>query len=179
MAPRGLRARRRGLRYIALPSRSTVMQESPLPRARAALGAGVLALVACGLAAAQDRPQKLPALRLHAGIHNIDAEVARTPEQRAVGLMNRPALEPNAGMLFVFEQPATQCFWMKNTLLPLSIAFVSDDGTIVGTADMQPRSLESHCSSQPVRYALEMNQGWFEKRGLKAGSRLSGPAFRP
>jgi hypothetical protein len=68
---------------------------------------------------------------------------------------------------------------MKNTLLPLSIAFVSDDGTIVGTADMQPRSLESHCSAQPVRYALEMNQGWFAKRGLKAGSRLSGPAFKP
>jgi len=181
MAPRGLRARRRGLRYIALPVSSTVMQESPFPRTRAPLRAfvGALALAACGLTAAQDRPQQLPALRLHAGIHNIDAEVARTPEQRAIGLMNRPALEPNAGMLFVFEQPGTQCFWMKNTLLPLSIAFVSDDGTIVGTADMQPRSLESHCSAQPVRYALEMNQGWFAKRGLKAGSRLSGPAFKP
>jgi len=148
------------------------------PASRAALATLALAL-ACGASAAQERPQKLPALRLNAGIHNIDAEVARTPEQRAIGLMNRPAMEPNAGMLFVFEQPATQCFWMKNTLLPLSIAFVADDGTIVGTADMQPRSLESHCSEKPVRFALEMNHGWFDKRGLKAGSRLSGPAFRP
>ena len=157
------------------------MPQPFLPRARAALriALATLSAAAIGAAAAQERPQQLPVLRLNAGIHNIDAEVARTPEQRAIGLMNRPTLAPNAGMLFVFEQPATQCFWMKNTLLPLSIAFVADDGSIVGTADMQPRSLESHCSERPVRFALEMNQGWFAKRGLAAGSRLSGPAFRP
>jgi uncharacterized membrane protein (UPF0127 family) len=155
---------------------SLAVRARPVPSSKLV----VLALaLACSAAAPQDRPQKLPALRLNAGIHNIDAEVARTPEQRAIGLMNRPALEPNAGMLFVFEQAATQCFWMKNTLLPLSIAFVADDGTIVSTADMQPRSLASHCSEKPVRFALEMNQGWFDKRGLKAGSRLSGPAFQP
>jgi len=156
------------------------MQESLVPRARPALRAALAALalaLACGASAAQDRPQKLPALRLNAGIHNIDAEVARTPEQRAIGLMNRPAMEPNAGMLFVFEQPATQCFWMKNTLLPLSIAFVADDGSIVNIDDMKPQTLDSHCSTKAVRFVLEMNQGWFAKRGIKPGAKLKGEPF--
>jgi uncharacterized membrane protein (UPF0127 family) len=82
-------------------------------------------------------------------------------------------------MLFVFEQPATQCFWMKNTLLPLTAAFVADDGTIVNLVDMKPQTTDSHCSEKPVRFVLEMNQGWFAKKGLKAGSRLSGVAFKP
>lgn len=130
-------------------------------------------------AGAQTGPQKLAAIRLNAGIHNIQAEVARTPEQRAIGLMNRPTMAANEGMLFVFEQVATQCFWMKNTLLPLSIAYLADDGTITQIVDMPPQTLDSKCSTQPVRLVLEMNQGWFAKRGLKAGSRLSGPAFKP
>jgi uncharacterized membrane protein (UPF0127 family) len=91
--------------------------------------------------------------------------------------MNRPSLPPNGGMLFAFEVPAQQCFWMKNTLLPLSIAFLADDGTIVNIEDMQPQSLASHCSKQPVRYALEMSQGWFAKRGIKAGAKLTGAPF--
>jgi hypothetical protein len=81
------------------------------------------------------------------------------------------------GMLFVFDEASPQCFWMRNTLLPLSIAFIADDGTIVNVADMQPKSDDSHCSDKPVRYALEMNQGWFGKRGLKAGARLRGAPF--
>jgi uncharacterized membrane protein (UPF0127 family) len=81
--------------------------------------------------------------------------------------------------LFVFEQPAMQCFWMKNTLLPLTAAFVADDGTIVNLADMKPQTTDSHCSEKPVRFVLEMHQGWFAKKGLKAGSRLSGVAFKP
>jgi hypothetical protein len=80
-------------------------------------------------------------------------------------------------MIFVFEQAAQQCFWMKNTLLPLTAAFVADDGTIVNMADMKPQTLDSHCSSQPVRYVLEMNKGWFAKKGIKAGSKLGGPLF--
>ncbi|WP_428423037.1 DUF192 domain-containing protein [Methylibium sp.] len=128
---------------------------------------------------AQTGPQKLPAVRLNAGIHNIQAEVARTPEQRAIGLMNRPTMGSNDGMLFVFEEAATQCFWMKNTLLPLSIAYLADDGTVLQIVDMPPQTLESKCSTKPVRLVLEMNQGWFAKRGFKAGSRLSGPAFKP
>jgi len=129
------------------------------------------------VAAAQNAPQQLPAIRLNAGIHNIQAEVARTASQREIGLMFRTALGANDGMLFVFEQPAQQCFWMKNTLLPLSVAFVDDDGNIVNIDTMTPQTLDSHCSAKPVRYVLEMNEGWFAKRGIKAGTRLRGPPF--
>ena len=138
-----------------------------------------IALCFVGLATAQDAPQRLPTTRLTAGFHVITAEVARTSEQRAIGLMHRPTMPPNEGMLFVFEEPGQQCFWMKNTLLPLSIAFLADDGSVVNIADMQPQSEASHCPKKPVRYALEMNQGWFDKRGLRAGSRIGGEPFSP
>jgi uncharacterized protein len=128
-------------------------------------------------AAAQDGPQKLASIRLNAGMHLIQAEVAQTPAQRQIGLMNRPSMGANEGMLFVFEAPAQQCFWMKNTLLPLSIAFLADDGTVVNIEDMKPQTLDSHCSRQSVRYALEMNVGWFAKRGIKPGTRLTGAPF--
>lgn len=134
---------------------------------------------AAGPSAAQDGPQKLPAITLNAGMHLIHAEVAQTPGQRQIGLMNRPSMGVNDGMLFVFEVPGQQCFWMKNTLLPLSIAFLADDGSVVNIEDMKPQSLDSHCSRKEVRYALEMNQGWFAKRGIKAGTKLSGSLFRP
>jgi uncharacterized membrane protein (UPF0127 family) len=137
------------------------------------------ALVAAALpAAAQTQPQKLSAIRLNAGIHNISAEVASSPDERATGLMFREKLGTNDGMLFVFDRPATQCFWMKNTFLPLSIAFIADDGTIVNIDEMPPQSLESHCSAEPVRFVLEMNKGWFAKRGIKRGFTLQGPPFR-
>ncbi|MBA4212458.1 MAG: hypothetical protein C0449_05155 [Polaromonas sp.] len=126
----------------------------------------------------QESPQlQLPRVTLSAGMHLINAQVAATPQQRAVGLMFRKEMPVNEGMLFAFEQASEQCFWMKNTLLPLTAAFVADDGTIVNLADMQPQSLASHCSTKPVRFVLEMNKGWFDKRGLKAGSKLSGPPF--
>ena len=128
-------------------------------------------------ASAQDAPQRLATTRLTAGFHLITAEVARTPDQRAIGLMNRPTMPTNDGMLFVFEQPGQQCFWMKNTLLPLSIAFLADDGSIVNIEDMKPQSLDSHCSAKPVRFALEMNQGWFAKRALKPGTKITGAPF--
>lgn len=131
----------------------------------------------CLTCAAQPAPQSLATLRLNAGIYNIEAEVAQTSDERTIGLMYRRAMETNHGMLFVFEQPATQCFWMQNTLLPLSIAFVADDGAIVNIANMKPLTQDSHCSAKPVRYALEMNQGWFVKRGIKPGATLSGPPF--
>ncbi len=83
------------------------------------------------------------------------------------------------GMLFIFERPSQQCFWMKNTLLPLSAAFVADDGTIVNLVDMKPQTLDSHCSSQAVRFVLEMNQGWFDRKGIKAGAKLGGAPFKP
>ena len=135
----------------------------------------ITALSAATPAVAQQIPQTgLPVVELGAGMHLIHAEVARTDEQRAIGLMARKDMAPNAGMIFVFEQPAQQCFWMRNTLIPLSAAFVADDGTIVNIVEMQPLSDASHCSTKPVRYVLEMNKGWFDKRGLKAGSKLRG-----
>ena len=136
------------------------------------------ALALCSAAAlAEDAPQQLPAIRLSAGIHNIQAQVAQTPDERATGLMFRRSMGPNEGMLFAFEEPGVQCFWMKNTLLPLSAAFIADDGTVVNIEDMKPQTLDSHCSKKPVRFVLEMNQGWFAKRGIKAGDKLSGTPF--
>jgi len=130
-------------------------------------------------AAAQTGPQKLPAIKLNAGIHNIVAEVARTPDERSTGLMFRPSLGANEGMLFVFEQPGQQCFWMKNTLIPLSVAFVADDGAIVNIEQMKPQTLDSHCSTKAVRYVLEMNEGWFARRGIRPGAKLTGAPFGP
>jgi uncharacterized protein len=139
-----------------------------------------LALAAfSALAGAQTGPQpRLRTIDLQAGIHIIKTELAITPEQQATGMMFRKEMGTNEGMLFVNEEAGVRCFWMRNTLIPLSIAFIADDGSIVNIADMEPRSEKSHCSAQPVRYALEMNVGWFAKRGLKAGSRITGAPFK-
>lgn len=127
---------------------------------------------------AQEQPQlNLPRATLGAGMYQIDAQLALTPEQRQVGLMFRAEMPLYEGMLFMFEEPSQQCFWMKNTLLPLTAAFVADDGTIVNLVDMQPKTTDSHCSTKPVRFVLEMNQGWFAKRAIKAGFRLTGKPF--
>ena len=129
-------------------------------------------------AKSQESPQMdLPRVRLSAGMHQLDVQVAATPAQRQIGLMYRRDMPQHEGMLFVFDVPGVQCFWMKNTPLPLTAAFLADDGTIVNLADMQPQTTDSHCSSKPVRYVLEMNQGWFAKRGIKAGYRLTGRPF--
>lgn len=141
--------------------------------AAALLGAATLALPL--VAGAQSGPQApLPTTQLAAGIHIIRAEVANTEATRRVGLMFRKELSGNDGMLFVFEQPDLQCFWMHNTLLPLSIAFIADDGTIVNIEDMAPQTEDPHCAKKPVRYALEMAQGWFEQHGIKTGNKLDG-----
>jgi len=139
--------------------------------------AGVAVLCFAAWAGAQEIPQKLAPVRLTAGIHVINAELATTPQQREIGLMMRPSMEANDGMLFVFERPGQQCFWMKNTLIPLSVAFLADDGSVVNIENMKPQTLDSHCSKKPVRFVLEMNEGWFAKRGIKAGSRLTGKPF--
>lgn len=140
-----------------------------------------LALLLAASAARADSPQtNLPRIALTAGIHRIDAQVVATPAQRQIGLMWRKEMPQNEGMLFIFEQRNVQCFWMMNTLLPLTAAFVADDGRIVNLADMKPKTTDSHCSAEPVRYVLEMNQGWFARRALAAGSRLGGlPTVRP
>ncbi len=127
---------------------------------------------------AQPAPQtQLPRTTLTAGIHQIEVQVAQTPESREIGLMHRVDMPQNEGMVFVFSAPSQQCFWMKNTLLPLTAAFVADDGTIVNLADMKPQTTDAHCSTKPVRYVLEMNQGWFAKRGIKPGTKLGGRLF--
>lgn len=147
------------------------------------LAAGIVCLLALlgsmpQQARAQNAPQlDLPRTRLQAGMYQIDTQLATTSEQRSTGLMFRKDMPQHEGMLFVFEQAAPQCFWMKNTLLPLTAAFVADDGTIVNLADMKPQTTDSHCSAKPVRYVLEMNQNWFAKRGIKPGAKLSGPPF--
>lgn len=130
-----------------------------------------------GFAHAQEPQTQLQRTRLSAGMYQIDAQVAQTPEQRQVGLMYRKEMPQAEGMIFVFEQPSTQCFWMRNTLIPLTAAFVADDGRIVNLADMKPQSDESHCSEEPVRYVLEMNQGWFAKKNIKKGAKLGGELF--
>lgn len=128
---------------------------------------------------AQDgQPQALPTVTLRAGMHNITAQIADQPREREIGLMFRKSMPNHEGMLFVFEQAETQCFWMRNTLIPLAIAFVADDGSIINIDEMQPQTLDSHCSAQPVRYVLEMNKGWFAKMGLKPGSKLTGAPFK-
>lgn len=129
-------------------------------------------------AIAQGMPQtQLQRTTLNAGMHLIQVQLAQDFEQRQIGLMWRKEMPQNEGMLFVFDQPAVQCFWMRNTLLPLTAAFVSDDGSIVNLADMKPMNDDSHCSKKPVRFVLEMNQGWFAKRNIQAGFKLSGPLF--
>jgi uncharacterized protein len=148
-----------------------------LVRAQSPAFALLLALVSAAATLAQEAPQKLPAIQLTAGMHLIRAELAQSPDQRSIGLMHRKSMGANEGMLFVFEQSGQQCFWMKNTLIPLSIAFLADDGNVVNIEDMKPQSLDSHCSKKPVRFVLEMNEGWFAKRGIKPGSALKGAPF--
>ena len=131
------------------------------------------------VAQAQNLPQMdLPRIKISAGMHLIDTQIASTEQQRATGLMFRKDMPHTEGMLFVFEQASLQCFWMKNTLLPLSAAFVADDGTIINLVEMKPQTTDSHCSTQPVRFVLEMNQGWFQKKGIKAGFKLGGAPFK-
>ena len=155
----------------------------PLPNRRFLLAAALTLLASlparAQLAPAGQPQLDLPRATLSIGLHRIDAQLAATPLQRQIGLMHRQSMPAHEGMLFVFEQPAVQCFWMKNTLIPLTAAFVADDGSIVNLADMQPLDEKSHCSAKPVRYVLEMNQGWFAQRQLRAGSRLRGQPFEP
>ena len=139
----------------------------------------ITACVASFSTMAQEAQLKLPTVAINAGMHIIQAELAQTPEQRSTGMMMRKTMGTNEGMLFVFEQSAKQCFWMKNTLLPLSIAFVAADGTVVNIDEMKPQTLESHCSTNAVPFVLEMNTGWYTKRGIKAGFKLKGAPFAP
>jgi uncharacterized membrane protein (UPF0127 family) len=116
----------------------------------------------------------LPTLELKVGVYRIQAELADTPRTREVGLMNRTSMPTNSGMLFAFEQKAGHCFWMNNTKIPLSIAFIADDGKIVNIEEMQAQTTNNHCPQAPVRYALEMNRQWFSERVIVPGMVIYG-----
>lgn len=139
----------------------------------ASQGAAFAGLILWAASASAQQPT-LPAVALNAGIHVIQAEVAGTPATRSQGLMRRKSMAQGAGMLFLFDESAAHCMWMKNTLIPLSVAFIDERGQIVNIADMQPLDETSHCASRPARFALEMNQGWFKKRGIAAGRVIQG-----
>src|SRR5262245_18286878 len=120
------------------------------------------------------QPQQLQSMPLNDGIHVIQAEVANSCDTRAIGLMHRKNLGASNGMLFVFPDVGRHCMWMKNTFVPLSVAFIDEGGVILNIADMQPLNEESHCAAAPARFALEMNQGWFAAKGIKPGAKISG-----
>lgn len=125
--------------------------------------------------AAQQAPQpELPRIPLSIGIYSVQAEVANTFATRAIGLMARKTMAANHGMLFVFPATEGHCMWMRNTLLPLSVAFLDEQGLIINVADMEPLTETPHCAARPARFALEMNKGWFSAKGIKAGARVGG-----
>lgn len=131
---------------------------------------GALGLVATTSLALGDAPRMV----LTAGVYRIDAEVVADQESRMQGLMHRRSMAPQQGMLFVFTQATVQCMWMRNTLIPLSVAFLDDQGRILNIEDMAPQTDDTHCAVAPARYALEMNKGWFAQKGIKPGTRLGG-----
>ena len=140
---------------------------------RHTLFSGLLGLTA-SLSLAQSINSSLPIIELKTGIYRIQAELASTPQARQVGLMNRTSMPTDSGMLFIFDQKATHCFWMSNTKIPLAIAFLADDGKIVNIEEMQAETLNNHCPKAPIRYALEMNRQWFSQRAIGPGSAIQG-----
>jgi uncharacterized membrane protein (UPF0127 family) len=133
----------------------------------------IVSMLVTGMSSRAQQPQ-LPLVELLGGMHRIEAEVAATSESRQIGMMQRTVMPPHRGMLFVFPEMAKHCMWMRNTLLPLSVAFLDEKGGIINIEDMQPRTEVNHCATRPARYALEMNLGWFRSRGLGAGFAITG-----
>jgi len=149
-----------------------------------AIGSTILMLAAqacCGIAHAQGEASRadaaLSVVVLSADGHPLRAEVARTEAERLRGLMGRPALAEDAGMLFAFPEPRRQCFWMHDTRVALSAAFVGDDGEITDIVDMAPLTESRHCSARPVRFVLEMARGWFARHAVAPGAYLTGEPF--
>lgn len=122
---------------------------------------------------------ELPTIPLRINGHKLTAEIADTFATRSTGLMHRFSLKPDHGMLFVFRQPESQAFWMKNTFVALSIAYIDDKGRIVNIEDMAPQTENTHPSSGPAMYALEMKKGWFNERAIGAGAVVVGLAKAP
>lgn len=137
------------------------------------------ALLLMTLLASTQAQAQMPRIELSASFHRIDAEVAADQQNRMQGLMNRRSMATNQGMLFVFTHPDRHCMWMRNTLLPLSVAFLDEQGRILNIEDMKPQTENNHCASAPARFALEMNQGWFASKGIKVGQRIGGVEKSP
>jgi hypothetical protein len=133
-----------------------------------------VALAVAVIAAAPVRAAPLPTIDLTINGHRLVAEIAATEATRTYGLMNRFSLQPDHGMLFVFSEPQPLAFWMKNTYVPLSIAFIGADGRIINIDDMTPRTEDTHPSRALALYALEMKKGWFAERGIRPGDAVSG-----
>jgi uncharacterized membrane protein (UPF0127 family) len=125
-------------------------------------------------AIAQSMQNRLPVAELRAGMYVIKAEVAATEASRKIGMMMRTQMGANEGMVFDFQESQQYCMWMKNTLIPLSVAFIDEHGVIVNIEEMQAEKLDSHCAKKPVRYALEMNKEWFKQKNIKAGTKIVG-----
>lgn len=134
--------------------------------------AGVVSIAVSAFCSGCSGPPEEMALSI--GPHSFEVEVAATPERMQRGLSHRDYLAENRGMLFIFPAAAKRCMWMRDTLLPLSVAFLDSEGWILNIATMQPNSLEMHCSEGAGEYALEMNAGWFAERGIRARSQVSG-----
>lgn len=122
---------------------------------------------------------EMPRMELSAGFHRIEAEVAANQENRALGLMHRKSMGSNQGMLFVFPVAARHCMWMRNTLIPLAVAFLDDEGRIINVEEMKPQTENNHCAAAPARFALEMNKGWFAAKGIQNGMRIGGVEKSP
>jgi uncharacterized membrane protein (UPF0127 family) len=131
----------------------------------------LIPLLLCAAVAAR---AQMPEIVLAAGGHKLTVEVASTQAARMQGLMHRRILAEDRGMLFVFPEVARHAMWMMNTYIPLSVAFLDEDGVIINIEDMKPHTQDSHPASRPARYALEANRGWFAKRGIKPGMKIEG-----
>jgi uncharacterized membrane protein (UPF0127 family) len=134
-----------------------------------ALAATVLALTLSAPAQAD-----LPEILLSVAGHKLTAEVAHTEPTRTEGLMHRRILPENRGMLFVFADVSRHAMWMMNTHVPLSVAFLDERGVILNIEDMKPHTQDAHAAAKPAKYALEMNRGWFQKRGIRPGAKVEG-----
>jgi uncharacterized membrane protein (UPF0127 family) len=143
------------------------------------LAAGSDHVQAQQMPAGAKQPGDFPRTKLTAGMFVIDAAVAANEADRDQGLMYRTSLAPNEGMLFVFDENAVHCFWMKNTLIPLSIAFMRADGTVTDIDEMQAETTANHCPKNNGVYVLEMSKGWFASKGIEPGMKIQGlPALQ-